>query len=140
MIQSFDVVELTKQAYSDITVDVCQEFLIVEWKCRQLIEGQHSWIDITKTQDVRTLLTNYDRYGNRTYPSGQIEEDYDGTLLFSKYLCERDDRAFSLIRERPGSYSYMHSTSDTWWGNSLNKDGLVLHCKESYLETVSACF
>ena len=133
MIQSFDVVELTKQAYSDITVYVCQEFLIVEWKCRQLIEGQHSWIDITKTQDVRTLLTNYDRYGNRTKPSGQIEEDYDGTLLFSKYLCERDDRAFSLI-------STCIQSATTWWGNSLNKDGLVLHCKESYLETVSACF
>lgn len=74
------------------------------------------------------------------YPSGQIEEDYDDALLFSKYLCEGNDRSFSLIRERLGIYSYMHSISDTWWSNGLNKDGLVLHCKEPHLEAVSACF
>jgi hypothetical protein len=75
-------------------------------------------------------VLNYDRYGNRTHPSSQIEEDCDGTLLFSKYLCEGDERC-------------MHSIGDTWWGtafSSLNKDGLVLRCKESHLGTVSAFF
>jgi hypothetical protein len=61
-------------------VDICQEGSILERKRWQLVEGQHSRIGITKTQYVRTLLTSYDR----TYPSGQIEEDYDGTLLFGK--------------------------------------------------------
>jgi len=78
--------------------------MIVERKCRQLIEGQHSRIDI-----ARTLLTNYDRHGNRTNPSGQIEEEYDGTLLFSKYHCIRFYRR-SLIAPERCSYNSYHST------------------------------
>jgi hypothetical protein len=64
-------------------------------------------------------------------PSSQIEEDYDGTLLFSKYLCEGND-------------SYMHSIGDTWWGTAfspLNEDGLVLRCKESHPgDCIGVCF
>lgn len=60
----------------------------------------------------------------------------------AKYYCE-EDRSFSLTRGRPSAYSCMHSISDTWWGDSFSppsKDGLVLRCKDSHLETAPAFF
>ena len=119
-----DVIELTSQANSDITADICQEVSILGKEMLVIGRGA-AFMDC-----AQTLLTNYDR----TYPSGQIEEDCDGTLLFSKHPYE-GGRSFSLIREKP-RFTATCIQSATF-GEVIAFSPLG---KKSHLEAVSAFF